>query len=195
MADECECLVLGPSGVGKTVLLKKLRSIHDERTSKKVVDEVAKPVSGILAIPTTVPTSGTNYVTLPSSHKNGVRPILLKEYGGCMAPLWPKALFKTHQIVYVVDANNPMQLSVAMVLLLDLLGNEVIVDKPVLLFFNKTDLPGPMSLNEVQEIMRVNDLRVQYGEKLAVLSGSCVTGDGLMGVTNWIRTAAQGTTL
>ena len=68
---------------------------------------------------------------------------------------------------------------------MELLADEAMVDKHVLLFYSKTDLPSPMSVYEMTEIMRVRDL-VRTKKRFTVHSGSCATGEGLDKVLRWI---------
>ena len=193
MAEEKECLVLGPGGAGKTVLLKRLKALSDEEETSSTIrhkskrGEAAHPKTrrvewSIKTLPITQPTTGTNLVTLTPLN------CILKEYGYSMASLWKKAMQHTNACIYVVDASNPQQISAATVLLMELLADEGSRDKPFLLLYNKTDLPSPMSQYEMAEIMRVRDLRKMLDEQLAVLNVACATGEGLAEVMKWVRT-------
>ncbi|KRT83585.1 ADP ribosylation factor [Oryctes borbonicus] len=90
------CLCLGPTGSGKTSLLRKLQCVN-------VVDETT----------TAVPTVGTNIFHL----RRGNIHIEIRELGGVMAPIWPKYFGGTNKIMYVVDASNLCQIAAAGVLL------------------------------------------------------------------------------
>jgi len=72
-------LCIGPTDSGKTLLLKKLQ---DETVGSST---------------STVETKGTNIVSISKKPKHKEKPksrenkdaILVREIGGCMAPLWP----------------------------------------------------------------------------------------------------------
>lgn len=190
---EFECLVLGPGGAGKTALLKRLQSWigskDEEQVSSstkqsnhlKTEHSIMSPVQYTKEnMPSTHPTTGTHLVSLASCK------CLLKEYGYSMCSLWSKAVQHTGAIIYVVDTSNPQQISAATVLLMELLSHQVSGSKPVLLYYTKTDLPSPMSVYEMKEVMRVRDLTRRMSGTFTVLSGSSATGEGLEEVFRWI---------
>ena len=176
-----ECLVVGPLGSGKTVLLKRLKCMcEEEQKQRKEANYKNKQRDEEWTIPVTQPTTGTTLVSL-SPHN-----CILKEYGYSMVSLWNKAAQHTDAVIYVVDASNPQQISAAIVLLMELLADKTMTCKPVLVFYNKTDLPSTMSVPEMKEVMRVHDL-IRTREKFVALSGSCATGEGIDKVSRWIK--------
>lgn len=192
----CRCLVLGPEGVGKTLLLKKLKALCDQSEgqdsarkadgrrgegSPREENSMSSLVSGLLP---TIPTVGSNVQEIRLS---GGITCLLREYGGRMAPIWSKAYGDTQMVIYVIDASNSTQISAATVLLLEVLSARALEGKPCLLFFNKIDCPFAMSLVETKSIIRVDDIVSHANQVVTVADGSCVTEEGLERVLSWIR--------
>lgn len=95
------CLCLGPTGSGKTLLLRKLQN-------QDPIDLTT----------VTVPTIGTNIVDIQL--KNMAK-IMIRELGGEMAPIWKNYYNNVKKIIYVVDASNLCQISAAGVLLYGIL--------------------------------------------------------------------------
>ena len=180
------CLVLGLEGVGKTLLLKSLK---DGPPAKKLQQKQAHHHNHQV-IPKSAayqPTVGTNLIDCWL--RNGTS-ITLKECGGLMAPLWQGSMEDADMLIYIVDCSNNTQISAATILLMETLANEDISGKPVLLFFNKTDIADgcPLSLNEFKEITRVGDLVKEYGEEMfSVVSGSCLSGKNLDNIYEWLH--------
>lgn len=98
-------LCLGPTGSGKTLLLKKLQNVEN-------VDNTT----------TSVPTVGTNMFTVKIDNDNYV----IRELGGSMAPLWTRYFDNVKKIIYVVDASNLCQISAAGVQLFSILVNPML---------------------------------------------------------------------
>lgn len=94
-------LCLGPTGGGKTLLLKKLQNVDN-------VDRTTPSVSTI----------GTNLFDIKFS--NGTQ-VSVRELGGMMAPLWKNYFSNINKVIYVVDASNLCQISAAGVLLYTIL--------------------------------------------------------------------------
>lgn len=193
MEEQKECLVLGPGGAGKTVLLKRLKAMSEEEETSSTVKHKGKRETAHSkskkeewTLPVTHPTTGTSLVTLAPLN------CILKEYGYSMASLWKKAVQHTDAVIYVTDASNPHQLSAATVLLMELLADEGSRSKPFLLLYTKTDLPSPMSQYEMAELMRVRDLKRMREKKLEVLCGTSATGEGLAEVMKWLKTTLCG---
>ena len=93
------CLCLGPTGSGKTLLLKRLQDEEVDETS------------------TSIPTIGTNIFTIKCENIL----VEIREVGGTIAPLWSKYYNSADKILYVVDASNLCQISAAGVLLYSIL--------------------------------------------------------------------------
>jgi len=96
------CLCLGPTGSGKTLLLKMLQN-------REAADTMAS----------TVPTIGTNLVTVRFGNQ---KQIAIREVGGAMAPIWRNYYSCIRSIIYVVDASNLCQIAAAAVLLYTILA-------------------------------------------------------------------------
>lgn len=188
---ECECLVLGPEGVGKTLLLKKLkqvvcsRALHSKGTSKPGDVLVNETLNSIEAVPHTLPTAGTILERLQIT-KGLV--CTLRECGGSMGPIWSSYYQSSNMIVYMIDSSNSTQISIATMLLLDLLSAGGAQNKPILILFNKREGDQPsMSLTQLKSTMRLNDILAQASQPLLqVVEGSCVAEGGLDGVIDWI---------
>ncbi|XP_032836181.2 ADP-ribosylation factor-like protein 16 isoform X1 [Petromyzon marinus] len=169
-------LLLGPTGSGKTLLLKRLQKIFaGERVDK-------------WEAPSTVPTVGTNLVDVAV----GKRRLTLRELGGTMAPIWdsyykhstavinhrhafgvfgccspfthavdnPSELSfvkELHISVFVVDVANPRQLASAGVQLWEVLAHEEVRGKALCVLLNKTDLATSGAVREFRSLLRLDD--------------------------------------
>lgn len=103
-------LCLGPTGSGKTLLLKKLQNVYS-------VDNTT----------TSVPTVGMHMFTI----KNENEAICIREVGGSMAPLWSRYFEGVKKVIYVVDTSNLCQISAAGVLLYTILAHPLFKDVKV----------------------------------------------------------------
>ena len=181
-----ECLVLGPEGAGKTLLIRKLEQHSKKKKVKDGGEKEAEDTASLAsaAINHTVPTVGVNFVQLKLS-KNLV--CSLRESGGQMAPLWSAAYEDCKMVRYVIDSSNQFQVSAATILLLDMLTSPGLPGKPVMLFFNKTDSPLGLGLVQYKAVMRLRDIIAHATQKIAVVDGSCWTGEGVDGILEWLK--------
>ena len=166
------CLVLGPQGSGKSLLVKKLKAVAGEAAGER------------RAVLPTLPTVGAFVEELSLGRGRGCR---LREYGGAMAPVWSSNFADCDLVVFVVDATDHTHISAATILLLELLGHRDLSGKPVLLVFNKLDRHCPVSLTEYKSVMRLGDILQHAPQSLSVVEGSCVQGTELVTlVFKWI---------
>ena len=184
MQRTSRCLVVGPQGVGKSLLLKKLKIFSNQSSKNLRGTDSQNQTIGSREILPTLPTVGSTVEELKVAQN---ATCLLKEYGGCMAPVWNTVYAECDLVLYVVDASNCTQVSAATVLLLELLGSQDLRDKPFLVFFNKLDCDCPMSLAEYQSVMRLSDIRSHAPQTVCVVAGSCATGQSLHSILQWVE--------
>ena len=182
-SPSCRCLVLGPQATGKSLLLKKLKSLYRDKNSKRANE--ANPMTGnAREILPALPTVGSAVEEVKLG-KNTT--CLLKEYGGCMAPVWSTAYAESDLVIYVIDASNPAQISAATILLLDVLSHPALKEKPFLVVFNKLDCHCVMGLAEYKSVMRLDDILKHASQNVHVLEGSCAEGMVLLDhIMDWI---------
>lgn len=180
----CRCLVLGPQGAGKSLLLKTLRYFCREKRDKDSgKTSEAAGTSAVELIPT-LPTVGSAVEEM-KLRKNLT--CVLKEYGGCMAPVWSAAYSDCDLVVYVIDASNPAQIAAATILLVEALGHPALKNTPFLVVFNKLDCQSAMSLTEYKSVMRLDDIVEHAPQSVRVVEGSCAKGTSLLcQITEWI---------
>lgn len=186
-----ECLILGPEGAGKTLLMKKLEEYAKRKKGSGGATAAGSHTSGsqnyvsIASQPInhTVPTVGVNLAHLKLTKEVTCS---LRESGGQMAPLWHNGYQDCRMVIYVIDSSNQVQVSASTVLLLDVLSSEALREKPVLVFFNKTDSPLGLGLVEYKSVMRLEDIVSHATQRVSVVDGSCWTGEGIGVIMEWL---------
>ncbi|CAG7717587.1 unnamed protein product [Allacma fusca] len=174
------CLCLGPISSGKTLLLRRLQN--------SAVDETTP----------TVETVGTNIVQVPKkapakSEKEKKRKgwderdtIGLREVGGSMAPLWASYYSPGKPIIYTIDSSNLFQVSIATVLLMEMLAHEKLVGSKFLIVLAKSDLTNRKKLNYLKFMMRLDNIASQAGSRITIEEASALTGNGVENIRKWI---------
>ncbi|KAF5304785.1 hypothetical protein FQA39_LY09562 [Lamprigera yunnana] len=131
-------LCLGPTGSGKSLLLRKLLNADQ-------IDETSS----------SVPTVGTTLFTI--KRQNYV--FTIRELGGAMAPLWKKYFDGILKVIYVVDVSNLCQISAASVLFYELLANPLLKNARFMLVLTKMDVSYRQMRNEALLMLQINKLQ------------------------------------
>ncbi|XP_068119792.1 ADP-ribosylation factor-like protein 16 [Hyperolius riggenbachi] len=164
-------LVLGSSGVGKTLLMKRLQKLCSRDSS-----DLRDP-------PPTQPTVGTNLTDL-TIHRTRVT---VREVGGSMGPIWSSYYNDCQAVLFVVDAANPFQVSASCTQLLSVLSAPALASVSVLIIFNKVDQPCCMSLVEMKSLFRLDDIVACAKQPIKVMETSALEGTGLQEVLQWLH--------
>ncbi|KAH3864138.1 ADP-ribosylation factor-like protein 16 [Dreissena polymorpha] len=174
-------LILGATGSGKTLILKRL----------EIASAFAK--NGLdfhfEEMPTTISTVGTNLVTVPVGRRQEVT---VRELGGCMGPIWKNYLTDSNSLMYVVDVSNRLQVAASCIQLLNLLSSSNLPAIPVLLIFNKIDMPDTLSQSELESLFHLKDIVQSCNRPLQTLEVSACTGKGLGKIITWLEQNATG---
>ncbi|XP_062389214.1 ADP-ribosylation factor-like protein 16 [Sardina pilchardus] len=165
------CLLLGSTGVGKTLLLKRLQKLTQR---DKPADLGEAPV--------TLPTVGTNLTDLNLKKKR----ITVRELGGCMGPIWHSFYADCSCLIFVVDSANITQIASSCIQLLSVLSAEPLHGASVLVLFNKRDLPCTMTLMEMKSLFRIDDIIATSPQSITTLEVSARSGQGLKEVLSWL---------
>ncbi|XP_019517497.1 PREDICTED: ADP-ribosylation factor-like protein 16 [Hipposideros armiger] len=165
------CLLLGATGVGKTLLVKRLQKLSSQDGKGDLGDP-----------PATRPTVGTNLTDILAHRK-----ITIRELGGCMGPIWSSYYGNCRSLLFMMDASNPTQLSASCVQLLGLLSAEPLAEASVLILFNKTDLPCYMTTEEMKSLIRLPDIIACAKQSITMAEISAWKGTGLAGVLRWLQ--------
>ncbi|NXF89090.1 ARL16 protein, partial [Eubucco bourcierii] len=165
------CLLLGAAGGGKTLLARRLRHIRRDLGVPGRGRSLCRQV-------------GTNLTDLRLPRK-----VTVRELGGCMGPIWPSYYDECSALLFVVDAANPTQVSSSCVQLLSVLSAAPLASVPVLVLFNKIDLPCYMSLAEMKSLFRMQDIVSCATQPITMLETSARNGTGLADVLQWLQAA------
>ncbi|XP_051653396.1 ADP-ribosylation factor-like protein 16 isoform X2 [Manacus candei] len=153
-------LLLGAAGGGKSLLVRRLRQLSAEEPA------------GLGEPPATLPTVGTNLTDLRLPRK-----VTVRELGGCMGPIWPS---------YYSEC-SALLVSSSCIQLLSVLSAAPLASVPVLVLFNKIDLPCYMSLLEMKSLFRMQDIVSCATQPITMLETSARDGTGLADVLQWLR--------
>ena len=175
---EIQLLILGPEGVGKTVMLKRLQTLTAQQNLAQ-----AQQREDLGEAPSTIPTIGVNLVTL--THNK--RKYTFRELGGAMGPIWKNYFKDASYLVYVIDTARRTQVASSCIQLLEVLSSKETQEMPVLLIFNKIDSPDCMSMSEISTLIRLPDILGNAKQDITVLECSFREGTGLHGILKWLQ--------
>ena len=148
-------LLLGLDSAGKTTTLYRLK-----------LNEIVS----------TIPTIGFNIESLTYKKMN----ITMWDVGGQdrIRPLWKYYFQNTDALIFMVDAADPNRFEEAKEELFRIYSNEIIKKslKAIVVFANKSDLPGACSVQKVCDALGLNDIR---GILWHVQATNAVNGMGL----------------
>ena len=102
-------------------------------------------------------------------------------------PLWAHYFSGTQAVIFVVDSNDTERFELAAHELHQLMSNEELSHAVVLIFCNKQDLPGAAKTIEVQQALRLGQIRCEWYIQPCVAT----TGDGLYEGLEWLSEAVS----
>ena len=158
--SESRLLITGLDASGKTSILYRLR---------------------LGELVTTIPTIGFNVETVLYQNHS----LTMWDVGGCdkIRPLLRHYLQGTQALIFVIDANDLERVETARDEFWRLLANEEVKNIPVLLYLNKTDLPGVKNASYFQEKFDLNALR---GNPWHMQTCSVPKNEGLLEGLAWL---------
>ncbi|CAG9328200.1 unnamed protein product [Blepharisma stoltei] len=157
---EVRLLMLGLDNAGKTTILKKYNG---------------EDISSIS------PTLGFNIKTLEyQGYKLNVWDV-----GGqtTIRSYWRNYFEQTDGLVWVVDSGDKIRLGDCKKELHQLLLQERLAGASLLVFCNKQDLQGALTMEEIKEFLELDNFQTRHW---AVAPCSAVTGEGLISGIEWI---------
>lgn len=157
---EVRLLMLGLDNAGKTTILKKYNG---------------EDISSIS------PTLGFNIKTLEyQGYKLNVWDV-----GGqtTIRSYWRNYFEQTDGLVWVVDSGDKIRLEDCRRELHQLLLQERLAGASLLVFCNKQDLSGALTLEEIKDFLQLENFQTRHW---AVVPCSAVTGQGLLEGINWV---------
>lgn len=167
------CLLIGPTGVGKTVLLKRLQ-VGSLKGNYIDLEELPHPAN----------TVGADIVNITNAKKQEIK---VKELGGEMAPSWKDYYKETSAIIFMVDMSCPTQISASSILLLEMLAHPSTQQAAVLIVLNKIDKENSMKRDDFDSVLQMDAILKYVLQQVSIISTSSVTGEGLAKVMRWIQ--------
>jgi len=157
---EMRLLMLGLDNAGKTTILKKFNGED---------------------ISTISPTLGFNIKTLEYQDFK----LNVWDVGGqsTIRSYWRNYFEKTDGLVWVVDSGDLMRLEDCRRELQLLLLQERLAGATLLVFCNKQDLKGALSIEEVKNYLHLEEITTRHW---AVVPCSAVSGEGLLTGVDWV---------
>jgi len=158
--QETRVILLGLPNSGKTSILYKLK------------------LGGVAA---TIPTRGFNVENIEFKHLNPT----LWDLGGSHPHLWVDLYEGTRGVIFVVDGSDPESLEESKERLVDALGHKDLADVVVLIFVNKQDVEGSLSVEEVTVSLGLTE-GTPLRQRARVTGCSAYSGEGLTSGLDWL---------
>jgi len=159
---EIRLLMLGLDNAGKTTVVKKF-SGED--------------------VTTISPTIGFKIQTLAYQGYN----LNFWDVGGqkTIRAFWRNYFEQTDGLAWVVDSADRARLLDCKMELFKLLGEEKLAGATLLIFANKQDLPGSLSVKEIAEMLELHKIETRHWK---IQPCSAIRGDGLLEGIEWLVT-------
>eukprot|EP01017_Pseudomicrothorax_dubius_P008173 TRINITY_DN1265_c0_g1_i4.p1 TRINITY_DN1265_c0_g1~~TRINITY_DN1265_c0_g1_i4.p1 ORF type:complete len:182 (+),score=45.91 TRINITY_DN1265_c0_g1_i4:150-695(+) len=157
---EMRLLILGLDNAGKTTILKKFNG------------EDIKQIS---------PTLGFNIKTLQFEQYR----LNVWDVGGqtTIRSYWRNYFEQTDGLIWVIDSTDVLRLEDCKKELHNLLKQEKLFGATLLIFCNKQDLKGALSVEEIRKFLSLDEIATRHW---GIIPCSAVTGEGLLEGMQWI---------
>jgi len=153
-------LMLGLDNAGKTTILKKFNGEDISQIS---------------------PTLGFNIKTLEHKGYN----LNIWDVGGqkSLRSYWRNYFETTDGLIWVVDSADKRRLQDCKKELHSLLQEERLLGATLLVFANKQDLQGALTVEEIKSTLQLDDIKSHHWQ---IISCSAVTGENLLDGMDWL---------
>ena len=142
---------------------------------------------------TDIPTIGLNVKTLKIRGKLSLTTMVSWDLGGRgnMRPFW-RAYFQGYEnvdaLVFMVDSSDLKRMKEARMELDNMLREDGLLEKPLLVFANKQDLPGALSVPEVVDKLGLHGIR---NRQWYIQESVATEGKGLTDGLEWLTRELQ----
>jgi broad specificity phosphatase PhoE/signal recognition particle receptor subunit beta len=179
-----EVLLLGLEGAGKTLLCRHLEQKCAAKVGKKGGKKGGAKAAGPTLKTDTQPSIGIELLEL--RHRD--TSFAVREIGGAMQQVWSRYYSGASTVLFVADSSSTEAAASAAVEVCEIL--RLLPDRRVCLLLNKRDAPAALPAEAVSMLCGVTDLEAYAGDdRLKVVSGSALTGDGLDEILEWCHAA------
>ncbi len=153
-------LILGLDNAGKTTILKKING--------EDIDSIS-------------PTLGFNIKTLQYDNFK----LNIWDVGGqtTIRSYWRNYFEQTDGLIWVVDSSDKLRLGDCKKELHSLLKQEKLVGSSLLIFCNKQDIEGALTMEEIRKFLELDEISTRHW---AIIPCSAKTGDGLLEGIDWL---------
>ena len=186
-----DVLLLGPARAGKSVLLARIEACCAEpsRDRKRRLSASKRPGPAPTRAPVLHPgpTDGVERKALAFQGCN----LVVREVGYSLRESWSDFFGVCGVLVFVVDASDRQQVPAAAVWLLRVLRSKEMKEKPIIVVFNKQDLPGIMTRTELALLLQLDALAKGWGGCFSVVEVSAGKGSGVDGLVEVIVKALK----
>lgn len=157
---EMRLLILGLDNAGKTTIVKKFNG------------EDINSIS---------PTLGFQIKTLYFENYK----LSIWDVGGQVSirTYWRNFFEQTDGLIWVIDSSDKSRLEICKNELHELLKQEKLIGSTLLIFYNKSDIEGSMSLEDITEFLELKRIKSRHW---AILPSSGFSGKGLLQGMKWL---------
>ena len=167
---QLECLIVGAENSGKTVLLRRLCSFRSSNNDQ--FNDF------------TTPTIGQEVFTLGG---DGDTSITIREIGGRMGSGWMSYIKLCTSLILCVDISDPSLLATSFILFHEILGQDDLKGKGILLLFTKRDQVDRIGLRIFLNAFRIDEISSILGSRIDTLIGSTFDFGFVTAVHDWIQ--------
>jgi GTPase SAR1 family protein len=190
-----EILLLGPDGSGKSLLVKRIVELND---NKSMLNNISIGSPSFHNLTGTTPTTGTDLSSIILLKNDNEHKLIIREVGGIMVNRWSSYLTECNMLLYVIDASDQGKLADAIALLnYDIIGNDefnnIKKQIPIAIVLNKTDLIDQASLNIMKNLLDFESLKlkIKLCDNVELFEGNCMNNDLPYEIIQWLKILLQ----
>lgn len=179
MAAETECIIIGPDGCGKSLLVKRIKEVEAYAFSREEIKE--KHPAKTMATQATI---GMDLIDVTWKGKK----FKIRELGAAISSRWSAYYGDCHALIFVVDMADMGLWATALTQLYECASyTQLWMGKPALLVLNKADITDISSQRAVVSFLALDSLRHHMSwSRLDIMCGNGVGGELSASILDWM---------